>query len=154
MISNTENQKRYKAYYNYIPELPKPKNLILPTANNTAKHAFAYLSKTRLIDKDIISEGSHEKKGLIYESVEYFAKVRDSDETVTAKLLDNKDFDKLCECGIIDNTKTVDRGCIRIFGKKLKYIGMDELNNSCISPLVKNGVFEKSFCANNCVLRI
>ena len=62
-----------------------------------------------------------------------------------------KIFDKLCECGIIDNTKTVDRGCIRIFGKKLKYIGMDELNNSCISPLVKNGVFEKASCANNCV---
>ena len=50
-------------------ELPKPKNLIIPNANDTAKHVFAYLSKTRLIDKEIISDLM--KKGLIYESLEY-----------------------------------------------------------------------------------
>ena len=131
------------------PEPPKPKNLIVPNANDTAKHAFAYLSKTRLIDKDIISDLM--KKGLIYESLEYFAKVKNGDETVMAKLLDNKDFGKLCECGIIDNTKTVDGAAFGYSAKKLKYIGLDKLNNSYISPLVKSGVFERVSYVNNCV---
>ena len=129
------------------PEPPKPKNLIVPNANDTAKHAFAYLSKTRLIDKDIISDLM--KKGLIYESLEYFAKVKNGDETVTAKLLDNKDFGKLCECGIIDNTKTIDGAAFGYSAKKLKYIGLDELKNSYISPLVKSGVFERVSYVNN-----
>ena len=131
------------------PEPPKPKNLIVPNANDTAKHVFAYLSKTRLIDKDIISDLM--KKGLIYESLEYFAKVKNGNETVTAKLLDNKDFNKLCECGIIDNTKTVDGAAFGYSAKKLKYIGLDKLNNSYISPLVKSGVFERVSYVNNCV---
>lgn len=131
------------------PEPHKPKNLIVPNANDTAKHAFAYLSKTRLIDKDIISDLM--KKGLIYESLEYFAKVKNGDETVTAKLLDNKDFGKLCECGIIDNNKTVNGAAFGYSAKKLKYIGLDKLNNSYISPLVKSGVFERVSYVNNCV---
>ena len=126
-----------------------PKNLIIPNANSTARHAFAYLSKTRLIDKDIISDLM--KKGLIYESLEYFAKVKNGDEIVTAKLVDNKDFGKLCECGIIDNTKTVDGAAFGYSAKKLKYIGLDKVNNSYISPLVKSGVFERISCVNNCV---
>lgn len=126
-----------------------PKNLIIPNANSTARHAFAYLSKTRLIDKDIISDLM--KKGLIYESLEYFAKVKNGDETIAAKLVDNKDFGKLCECGIIDNTKTVDGAVFGYSAKKLKYIGLDKLNNSCILPLVKSGVFERISYVNNCV---
>lgn len=135
--------------FNPNSEPSLPKNLVIPNANNTARHAFAYLSKTRLIDKDIISDLM--KKGLIYESIEYFAKVKNGDETVTAKLLDNKDFSKLCECGIIDNTKTVDGAAFGYSAKKLKYIGLDKLNNSNISPLVESGVFERVSYVNNCV---
>jgi len=41
--------------------------------NPHARHTFAYLSKTRRIDNEIISDLMHQKK--IYESLEYFANI-------------------------------------------------------------------------------
>ncbi len=131
------------------PEPTKPKDLIIPPANNTEKHAFAYLTKTRLIDKDIISDLM--KKGMIYESLEYFAKVKNGNETVTAKLVDKQDFDKLCKCGIIDKTEAIDGATLGYSGKNLKYIGLDKVNNTYISPLIKNGTIDRVSSVNNCV---
>ena len=84
-------------------EPPKPKEIVKPMENPHARHTFAYLSKTRRIDNEIISDLMHQKK--IYESLEYFAKVSVNGVSTTAKLMTFDDFAKLQEHKLIDSYK-------------------------------------------------
>ena len=128
-----------------------PKCLIAPYKNETYKHAFAYLMKTRMIDKEIISEMMHSES--IYESIEYFARVKENDTTYNPKILLNTTFDRLKDSKLIQNKKQQKDG-VR-FGydedRTLKYIGIEKLDNTHISLLCKCNGIERVSYVNNCV---
>lgn len=131
-------------------EPTKPKEIVKPMENSHARHTFAYLSKTRRIDNDIISELMHQKK--IYESLEYFAKVTINDVPTTAKLMAFEDFAKLQEYKLIDFCKEKD-GLKLGFNKEkeLKYIGVEAINYNSFAPHKKSGFFQSVAYVNNCV---
>lgn len=131
-------------------ESEKPKEIIVPQENTNARHAFAYLSQTRKIDNEIISELMHQKK--IYESIEYFAKVNVGGNETTAKLMTYSDFSKLSTGKLIDFVKEKD-GLKLGFNseRKLKYIGIEAINNSCIAPHKQSGFFKNISYVNNCI---
>ncbi len=128
------------------------KTIILPYRNSDARRAFAYLMKTRFIDKDIIS--SMMKNGNIYESLEYFVKVRiDKNSTKTVKLLDYALFDKYKSAGVVEK-ETTSASSIR-FGYDtegdLRCVGIERLDDIHRNLLLKNENIEKITSVNNCV---
>ena len=131
-------------------EPPKPKEIVKPMENSHARHTFAYLSKTRRIDNEIISDLMHQKK--IYESLEYFAKVSVNGVSTTAKLMTFDDFAKLQEYKLIDSYKEKD-GLKLGFNSKneLKYIGIEAINYNSFAPHKQSGFFESVSYVNNCV---
>ena len=131
-------------------EPPKPKELIIPQENSHARHAFAYLSKTRKIDNEIISELMHQKK--IYESLEYFAKVDVNGEGMTAKLVTFADFEKLPQYNLID--RCVEKDSLKLgFNdeNRLKYIGVETISYDRLASYKKSGFFKNISSVNNCV---
>lgn len=124
------------------------KEIILPQENSHARHAFAYLSKTRKIDNEIISELMHQKK--IYESLEYFARIDIGGKMLTAKIMLISDFAKLSANRQIDYSKEKD-GLLLGFNKvnEIKYIGIEDINYKNLEQYRKSGFFKNISSINN-----
>lgn len=67
MLLNGEQGQVYRPSEQRRPEPPKP--FVLPEANRDMRRVFAYLTKTRYLDRDVVSVFTRAK--LIYEDAEY-----------------------------------------------------------------------------------
>lgn len=67
MLLNGEQGQAYRPSEQRRPEPPKP--FALPEANRDMRRAFAYLTKTRCLDRDVVSVFARVK--LIYEDAQY-----------------------------------------------------------------------------------
>lgn len=141
-----------KCGFDKIQKNAEPMPFLPPMHNTTSRHAFAYLLNTRCIDRDIISDLIN--KGKIYESLEYFAKVKMSDgNCIGAKLITNLDFILLEKAEMIK--PRTEAGNDINFGfdykDKLKYIGIPNLEQKNLSLFLKNKQIEKINSIYNCV---
>lgn len=67
MLLNGEQGQAYRPSEQRRPEPPKP--FVLPEANRDMRQVFAYLTKTRCLDRDVVSAFARAK--LIYEDAKY-----------------------------------------------------------------------------------
>lgn len=67
MLLNGEQGQAYRPSEQRRPELPKP--FVLPESNRDMRRVFAYLTKTRCLDRDVVSAFARAK--LIYEDAKY-----------------------------------------------------------------------------------
>lgn len=67
MLLNGEQGQPFRPSEQRPPEPPKP--FVLPEANKDMRRVFAYLTKTRCLDRDVVSAFAHAK--LIYEDAKY-----------------------------------------------------------------------------------
>lgn len=67
MLLNGEQGQPYRPSELRRPELPK--TFVLPEANKDMRRVFAYLTKTRFLDRDVVSAFARAK--MIYEDVQY-----------------------------------------------------------------------------------
>ncbi|MCQ5144466.1 DUF3991 and toprim domain-containing protein [Enterocloster bolteae] len=67
MLLNGEQGQSYRPSEQRQPEPPKP--FVLPEANKDMRRVFAYLTKTRCLDREVVSAFAHAK--LIYEDAKY-----------------------------------------------------------------------------------
>ena len=67
MLLDGEQGQAYRPSEQRQPEPPKP--FVLPEANTDMRRVFAYLTKTRCIDRDVVSDFARAK--LLYESAQY-----------------------------------------------------------------------------------
>ena len=67
MLLNGEQGQAYRPSEQRRPEPPKP--FALPEANRDMRRVFAYLTKTRCLDRDVVSVFTRAK--LIYEDAQY-----------------------------------------------------------------------------------
>lgn len=153
LLCEKQNSELAQQHKLEVPQkITEPKQILLPLHNSTSRHAFAYLLKTRCIDKDIISDLM--KKGKIYESIEYFVNVKLSDGTYkNAKLVTNKDFDYLEKSEMIKTVKESTGGIKAGFDYhgELKYIGLSNLSEKVRSSLLANEKVKKISPIYNCV---
>lgn len=150
LCGEEHNEERMPAGKPKEAEQPKPKMLIVPPASGNTRHTFAYLSKSRLIDKGIISVLMNQ--GKIYESAEHFAKVQIGGQVTSAKLVNDADFSKLQGCGLVE--RCTEKDGLKLgynYEGKLKYVGLPELNHACIFPHRKSGILQSVSVVNNCV---
>ena len=67
MLLNGEQGQAYRLSEQRQPEPPKP--FVLPEANHDMRHVYAYLSKTRCVDREVVSSFAREK--MLYEDAKY-----------------------------------------------------------------------------------
>lgn len=128
------------------------KNIVLPPRNINARRAFAYLMKTRGIDKEIIADLMHQ--GKIYESIEYFVKVKtEKNKYENVKLVDGSTFVDLQYNKMIIDAQEIQKGIMLGFdyNSKLKYSGILKIDNETLSPYLKSGYFKDIRSVYNCV---
>lgn len=140
-----------KQTYTPAKQIPEHKEkMILPKANSDARRAFAYLVKTRHIDSQIVSQLMREHK--IYEGIEYLAKVKVGDNTITAKIIGSLKFEQFQNSNLIANSK--EKYGLKLGyndNQKLQYIGMEEVNSNQIAWYQKKGIFKDVSQIYNCV---
>ena len=147
--------EEYESHPTDLPDAQKikscTKEILAPKPNVHSKHAFAYLMKTRMIDKEIIADMMHNKK--IYESVEYFAKVKtENDDIKPGMLVNSETFTALINQKIISKQIEIEDGFVLGYdGDKLKYIGIESINDECIAPFINSGRIKKVTPVFNCV---
>lgn len=144
---NTNLISQYKS----IESKTQNKSLILPQKNDSTRHAFAYLMKTRYIDRDIISNLMHE--GKIFESISYFAKVRtENNELKSAKLIDFAMMEQFKDMNLVETEKKVGQGLILGYdGGELKYAAVETLNDEYLRGYINSERIEKISPMYNCV---
>ena len=147
---NTSNNE----YVNPDFKEPEQKNkkIILPPHNANSRRVFAYLMKTRGIDKDIISDLI--KQGKIYESREYLAKAQVAqNQYEKIKLVDGSTFVDLQYNNKITDTKEFQKGIMLGLNPdgKFKYAGILKLDGRSISEHLKNGSIRNVKEVHNCV---
>lgn len=67
MLLNGEQGQAYRSSEQRKPELPRP--FVLPEANHDMQRVYAYLTKTRCLDRDIVSTFARAK--MLYEDAKY-----------------------------------------------------------------------------------
>lgn len=67
MLLNGEQGQAYRSSEQRKPELPRP--FVLPEANHDMRRVYAYLTKTRCLDRDIVSTFARAK--MLYEDAKY-----------------------------------------------------------------------------------
>lgn len=141
---------RSTAKVSLVPQTEEP--MILPKAHTDSRRTFAYLVKTRKIDPEIVSSLMKENK--IYESIEYFARIKTMDGNHTgAKLITNSNFALLEKAERIKSRTEVGNDITLGFDNKgkLKYIGVPNLHKNTLLSFLKNKQFEKISPIYNCV---
>lgn len=145
------NHDKYTSYRLKEPK-KQEKKIVLPPQNANARRVFAYLMKTRGIDRDIISNLM--KQGKIYESKELFAEVQISAKQYErVKLIDRSTFVDLQYNNSIVETKEFQKG--PLFGLnhegKYKYAGVLKLTENILSEYIKNNSIKNLKEVHNCV---
>ena len=69
MLLNGEQGQSYEQYHRSLEEKEEKKPFALPKANPNMHRVYAYLTKTRCIDRNVLSVFVHKK--LVYEDAEY-----------------------------------------------------------------------------------
>lgn len=69
MLLNGEQGQSYEQYHRASEEKEDRKPFALPKANSNMRRVYAYLTKTRCIDRNVLSAFVHKK--LVYEDAEY-----------------------------------------------------------------------------------
>lgn len=152
MLCNENTLPLECANHKFEHPVNKEKNIILPVSNENSRHVFAYLTKTRGINNEIVTALINQ--GKIYESIDYFAKVKTNDNQYeNAKLIGGDIFERLQYHNIIANVEEPQSDIMLGFdhNNKLRYVGVSSLDDETIIPYLQNGYLKDIKPSFNCV---